>query len=65
MKGNKNALLIYENKCGSKIIWKYNDETWWLKSWMHERRRQEDRSSPQKSLMLKLLLQKLLSKPIT
>ena len=51
MKGNNNAILIYEKKNGSHLIWKCKDGSWWWKSWVHERRRQEDRSSPQKALM--------------
>ena len=62
MKGNNNAILIYEKKYASKLIYKCKDETSWCKPWMHERRRQEDRSSPQKALVFKLL-QKLLFKP--
>ena len=64
MKGNNNAILIYENKYGSKLIWKWKDENSWWKPWMHERRRQEDRSSPQKALVFKLF-QKMVSKPTT
>ena len=41
--------LIYERKYGSKLIWKFKNGTWWWKPWMHERRRLEDRSSPQKA----------------
>ena len=44
MKGNNNAILIYENKYDSMIIWKCKDETSWLKLWMQERIRQEERS---------------------
>ena len=51
--------LIYKSKHGSKLIWKCKDETWWWNSWMHKRRIQEDISSLQKSLMLKILLQKI------
>ena len=64
MKGNNNAILIYENKYRSKLICKCKDEISWCKSWMHERRRQEDKISPQKALVLELL-QKLLSKTAT
>ena len=63
MKGNNNAILIYENKYGSILICKCNDETSWWKPWMQEKIRQEDSSSPQKALLFKILLQKLLSKP--
>ena len=62
MKGNNNAILIYKNKYDSKLIWKCNDETPWWKPWVQERIRQENRSSPQKVLLFKLL-QKSLSKP--
>ena len=56
--------LIYEGKYDSKLICKCNDKIPWWKPWVQERMRQEDKSSPQKALMLKLL-QKLLSKPAT
>ena len=56
--------LIYESKNGFKLIWKCMDGTWWWKPWMHERRRLEDRSSPQQVLVFKLL-KKSLSKPTT
>ena len=55
--------LIYQNKYGSKLICKCKDEKSWWKPCMQERIRQEDRISPQKALVFKLL-QKSLFKPI-
>ena len=52
-KCNNNAILIYENKYGSKLICKCKDENSWWKPCMQERILQEDRSSPQRALVFK------------
>ena len=54
--------LIYQNKYESKLICKCKNEKSWWNPCMQERIRQEDRSSPQKALVFKLL-QKSFSKP--
>ena len=65
MKARSNLSMqdpIYEKKYRSKLICKCKNENSWWKPCMQERIRQEDRSSPQKALVFKLL-QKSLSKP--
>ena len=63
MKWTNNAILFYENKYDSKLICKCNDKSPWWKTWVQERMRQEDRSSPQKALVFKIPSSKLLSNP--